>query len=215
MVFHNPLKDKKVLITCGPAWVPIDSVRYISNISTGRLGHLIAREMLQAQAKVTMLEGPVANPFSDDRVHVVKYQYFDELTKKWDRALRDTHRVIIHAAAVPDFTTNGPYPKLNSDLAGVRLALNRTPKLIDLAQELNPKAFLVGFKLEPEADKDTLIEKAVKLLERARCKLVVANIARKKSYKAYIVAPKGEVLAEAGSREELASQLIKTLQERL
>ena len=42
------LKNKKVLITCGPTWVPIDSMRVISNQSTGALGQAMAEDFARA-----------------------------------------------------------------------------------------------------------------------------------------------------------------------
>ena len=56
--------NKKVLITCGPTGVPIDTMRIISNLSSGSLGQMIAEDFIKAGAKVTLLEGPVT-PFID------------------------------------------------------------------------------------------------------------------------------------------------------
>jgi len=56
------LKNKRILITCGPTWVPIDGMRVISNRSSGQLGQTIAQDLTKAGAKVTLLEGPVERP---------------------------------------------------------------------------------------------------------------------------------------------------------
>ena len=72
------LKNKRVLITCGPTWVPIDDTRIISNISTGQLGQLITKDLVKAKAKVTMIEGPV-NKSTDAKIHkLYKFNYYDD-----------------------------------------------------------------------------------------------------------------------------------------
>ena len=50
------------MITCGPTWVPIDDTRVISNISTGKLGQVLATALTKRKAHVTLLEGPVWEP---------------------------------------------------------------------------------------------------------------------------------------------------------
>jgi len=55
------LKNKRILITAGPTWVPIDTVRVISNIATGQTGILLAEKLRSLGAKVTLLLGPVPN----------------------------------------------------------------------------------------------------------------------------------------------------------
>ena len=49
----------RVLITCGPIWVPMDWVRVISNRSTGQMGHALAKAFLKRKARVTVVEGPL------------------------------------------------------------------------------------------------------------------------------------------------------------
>ena len=54
----HKLKNKKVLITAGPTWVPIDNVRVISNTATGETGILLSEKLKNLGAKVTLLLGP-------------------------------------------------------------------------------------------------------------------------------------------------------------
>ena len=60
----SQLKNKKILITAGPTWIPIDKVRVITNIFKGRLGIIIAKEAIKRKAKVTLLLGPGLISFS-------------------------------------------------------------------------------------------------------------------------------------------------------
>ena len=51
-------KNKKCLITAGPTIEPIDSIRYLSNYSSGKQGYEIAKQMILSGAKVTLISGP-------------------------------------------------------------------------------------------------------------------------------------------------------------
>ena len=72
---------KRVLITCGPTWVPIDDVRVISNVSSGEMGHLIAQSFQSKGALVTIIEGPVTQTLEDKKIKIIKYRFFDELAR--------------------------------------------------------------------------------------------------------------------------------------
>ena len=60
--FFQPklLAGKKVLITAGPTFEPIDPVRGITNLSSGKMGYAIARAASAAGAEVTLVSGPTS-----------------------------------------------------------------------------------------------------------------------------------------------------------
>ena len=64
VAFFQPklLSGKRVLITAGPTYEPIDPVRGITNLSSGKMGFAIARAAREAGASVTLVAGPVAQP---------------------------------------------------------------------------------------------------------------------------------------------------------
>src|SRR5438045_8050508 len=66
------LEGKRVLVTAGPTWEPIDPVRVIANRSSGRQGFAIAAAGAEAGARVTLVAGSVAleTPAGVDRVNV-------------------------------------------------------------------------------------------------------------------------------------------------
>src|SRR3989338_7283903 len=103
----------RVLITCGPTWVPIDGVRVISNRSTGEMGHALARAFLKRKAHVTMLEGPMA---------------FDELKSVLKKEAQKGHDVVIHAAAVSDFKLKTPRKRKISSRKPLVLKLVPPPR---------------------------------------------------------------------------------------
>ena len=205
------LKNKKVLITCGPTWVPIDKMRVISNMSTGELGQTLARNLLKAGAKVTILEGPVREPLRSKHIHIIKYLFYDELLSSLKKVLRKNFDVIIHAAAVSDYRPKRTLKtKLRSGLKGVTLSLVPTQKIIEEIKRLSPKTFLVGFKLGSNKQK-ILLNNAEQLIKRSGCDLVVANSLTGNNYKAFIINPEYQVLAKATSRVILAGKLMNIL----
>ena len=62
VAFFQPklLAGKRVLVTAGPTFEPIDPVRGITNRSSGKMGFAIARAAADAGAHVTLVAGPVA-----------------------------------------------------------------------------------------------------------------------------------------------------------
>jgi phosphopantothenoylcysteine synthetase/decarboxylase len=205
------LKNKKILVTCGPTWVALDAVRIISNCSTGTLGHLIARSLARSGAKVTVLEGPVVSPLKDRTIRVCKFIYFEELAALLKTELKKKYAAVIHAAAVADFTPAKKISeKIPSEKKRLTLRLKATPKLIGRIKKLAPKTFLVGFKLEPAANIDTLRRQAAKLIRACGCDLVVAN-SLKSGYHARIIDQNKNILAAADSRVEVATKLRQIL----
>lgn len=204
-------------MTCGPTWVPLDSVRVLSNISSGEFGHTLCQLLDNAGARVTLLEGPVTHRANFRSTHVVRFNFFDELAKLLERELRKYHYdAVIHAAAVSDYRPQTIYDiKIRSNFSNIKLNLVPTEKLIDKIKAFNPKVFLVGFKLETHLDKQLLLSKAHDLLARSHCDLIVANSIFQNAYRAYIVDPEKNILASAKSRKVLAGHLMKVLEERL
>ncbi len=199
---------KKVLVTCGATWAPIDDVRVISNVSSGEMGHLIARAFNQKNAQVTIIEGPVTHALADKKIKVIKYRFFDELARALSQELLKKYDIIIHAAAVSDFKVLGAAKnKISSDKV-LTLNLAPTKKLINDIKRLSPKSFLVGFKLESNLNAGNILKTVGSLFTSAGCDLVVANTL-KGGYKGFIVNADGKILAKAADKQSLAKNLVK------
>lgn len=202
------LKDKRVLITAGPTWAAIDSVRVISNTASGETGARLAAALRKAGAEVTLLLGPGNATVADKRVKVVGFTFFDELKKLLEKELAgNRYDAIIHSAAVSDYLparrANG---KISSDLPELKITLKRAPKLIDMIRAKAPGALLVAFKFIPGSGPKPLIAAARALGKRSRANIVVANTAKDGNYRAFVVSPQG-IVPEAGSKEELIELL--------
>ena len=82
------LNGKRILITAGPTWVPIDSVRIISNVATGTTGVLLSREAVAKGAKVTLVIGPSCGYNLNKSIRIIHFRFFDELKNILKRELK-------------------------------------------------------------------------------------------------------------------------------
>lgn len=209
------LRQKHILITCGPTWVAIDKVRVISNCSSGQLGQRLALGLAKAGSRVTLLEGPVQQPLRHSAIKIVKFRYYDEFSGLLKAELNRKYDAVIHAAAVADYRpVKRMCLKLKSGRNRITLALVPTEKLINLIKLIQPGVFLVGFKLEVALSKKIVRREARALVHSAHCDLVVANTLEDR-YQAYILDRNANILDKAGSRQELCSKLLKHLRQRL
>ncbi|MBI3315344.1 MAG: phosphopantothenoylcysteine decarboxylase [Candidatus Omnitrophica bacterium] len=186
----------RVLITCGPTWVPIDGVRVISNRSTGEMGHALAKAFLKRKARVTLLKGPMA---------------FDELKSVLKKEAQKGYDAVIHAAAVSDFKLKTPLKGKISSRKPLVLKLVPTPKIIASIKKWSPRTFLVGFKLEPGLTRSR-VRRLTQELFRTGCDLVVANTLEN-GYKGFIVNSDGHILAQASSKKKIAKSLASVIPE--
>jgi len=205
---------KNILITAGPTWVAIDSVRVISNTATGNTGILLSKAFLARSAKVTLLLGPAERSFSDKRVRVIRYRFFDELNNLLAKELKTgAYDAVIHAAAVSDYRPKQVYrKKVSSRLRGWNIKLVPTPKLINNLSSGKKRLLKVGFKFEPEAADKRLIAEGRDLLKESGLDFVVANTVNKKAYRAFIIGMSGiagPLLSKAAMSKQLCGLLNK------
>lgn len=209
------LRGKRILITSGPTWVPIDGVRVIGNVSTGELGSRLARQLKARGARVTMLEGPVLNSRPPAGVTVKKFVYFDELLDLLKAEVQTSYDSVIHAAAVSDYRLKRTSArKIRSDLGSWELTLVPTVKIIDHIKRWAPDTVLVGFKLESTVHEAMARRQAARLVQRAGCDLVLVNSVSK-GYQGFLVDPGEGRILRVGSRDEAARGLVNLLKDKL
>lgn len=176
--FFTKPKDfagKNVIITAGPSREFIDSVRFISNSSSGKMGMAFAAELLARGAKVTILRGPgaVEAPSGATVVDVVSAQQFVDTIKT--ELVKSKYDILISAAAIGDFTPlDTTNEKISSAKEELTVHLKRTPKVLDTARAIDKNLFIVAFKAET-ASEEKMIEKAIERLQSAAANLIVAN----------------------------------------
>ena len=190
----------------------IDSVRVISNTATGETGLLLAEKFAQQGAKVTLMLGPVSNCCINKKIKVINFKFFDELRCKLIRELGSrNYDLIIHSAAVSDYKPRSIYrTKISSGKKQLKLSMVPTEKIIDRIKKMQPQAFLVGFKLEPGANKVRLLKEAENLIKQAKADLVVANTIDNGRYKACLLG-KGKLYGQALNKSALVKILTKVV----
>jgi phosphopantothenoylcysteine decarboxylase / phosphopantothenate---cysteine ligase len=216
-----PLSGRRVLITAGPTWVPLDSVRHIGNFSTGATGLEIARSSVAAGASVTLLLGPTrVAPSETERraLTLIEFVTFDELhSLVREQVGGRSFDVMVHAAAVSDFRPAGPLPGKLASGEPLTLRLEPTPKIVDEVKHLDPAIFLVKFKLEVGRTPEELIEIARRSRERSGADLMVANdlaSMREGAHPAYLIDEAG-VVTDVKSTTQLAARLLEEIARRL
>lgn len=223
-----PLEKKHLLITSGPTRGYLDSIRYISNTSTGELGSKITIEALASGSRVTMICGagsmaPETNGLGnkiDSRLSLINIGTNDDLIDTIDNKLQKANfDAIVHAMAVLDYAPGrmitGKTPSVNSEW---EIKLIKTQKVIKLIKKKWPDTFLVGFKLEVNKTEIELIEKACLFLSDSEADVVVVNDLKdmkKGQHKAYIINKGGNVDATYNTKDEIAIGLIKILARQL
>jgi phosphopantothenoylcysteine decarboxylase/phosphopantothenate--cysteine ligase len=166
----KPLKGRRVLVTSGPTREPIDPVRYISNRSSGRQGHALARAAAQAGADVVLIAGPVelADPGGVKTVHVESAR---EMLTATEAALPVD--VAIFAAAVADWRVAAQ--------AGEKLKKTNGKSSIDLVENPDILATIARHKQRPKlvigfaAETEKLLDNARAKLKAKGCDWIVAN----------------------------------------
>ncbi len=163
----------RVLVTAGGTREPIDSVRYIGNRSSGRMGFALAREALRRGAAVTLV---TANTAIDAPAGVVavEVETAAELASECEKRF-DACDVLLMAAAVADFRPAAALGrKLKKDAGPPEpIELELTDDVIaGLAARRRPGQVLVGFAAEHGHG---AVSYGVEKLERKRLDAVIVN----------------------------------------
>jgi phosphopantothenoylcysteine decarboxylase/phosphopantothenate--cysteine ligase len=166
------LSGKKILITAGPTFEPIDPVRFIGNHSSGKMGYALAEAFASAGADVLLISGPVSVSTNHPDIRLVKVQTAKEMFEACISQFKNMD-IAIMAAAVADFTPEQKVSvKIKRKEDNLNLNLVPTP---DIAAELGKLKksgqLLVGFALETQNG----IENARGKLKRKNLDLIVLN----------------------------------------
>jgi len=162
---------KKILVTAGPTYEPVDMVRFVGNYSSGRMGYALAEELAQRGAEVSLVSGPTvlsAKHPSIRRIDVTTaeemYRVSADLFPKMDAA--------VMSAAVADFTPETVRQGKISDKQEFNLKLVPTKDIAaGLGAMKRTGQVLTGFALETGHE----TENAVKKLTQKNFDFIVMN----------------------------------------
>jgi phosphopantothenoylcysteine decarboxylase / phosphopantothenate---cysteine ligase len=166
------LAGLRVLVTAGGTREPIDSVRYIGNRSSGRMGFGLAAEAARRGAQVTVIAAHTAlEPPAG--VRTVSVSSAAELAQACDAEFERSD-VLLMAAAVADFRPANPaQAKLKKDAGTPTVELEATEDVLSsLVQRRRPGQLIVGFAAEHGAG---ALQYGREKLERKRLDAIVVN----------------------------------------
>jgi phosphopantothenoylcysteine decarboxylase/phosphopantothenate--cysteine ligase len=207
----------RVLVTAGGTREPIDSVRFIGNSSSGRMGLALARAAYQRGADVTILAANVAL-HRPSGVSWCEVRTAAQLQEACEREF-PTCDVLLMAAAVADFRpsepTDGKIKK--STRESLRLELEPTGDVLSgLATRRDPNQTLVGFAAEHG---EQAVERGRGKLEAKHLDAVVVNdISRPdigfevSSNEVTIVTAAGDVHVPRTSKEQVAEAILDAVE---
>lgn len=167
------LRGQRLLITAGPTFEPIDPVRGITNLSSGKMGFAIARAAQEAGAEVTLVAGPVhlPTPRGVRRIDVqTAQQMYDAVLPQAPQ-----HSVFVATAAVADWrpaTLSDQKIKKNGNKVAPTFELTENPDILAAVAKLPKRPYCVGFA----AESHDLLKHAREKLERKNVPLVVGNL---------------------------------------
>ncbi|WP_242220576.1 phosphopantothenoylcysteine decarboxylase [Bacillus cereus group sp. BfR-BA-01380] len=180
------MKGKKVLITSGGCLEKWDKVRGHTNLSTGKMGKLLAEEALKNGASVIYLHGYFAE--KPEAAHNLSSHSFEGIIDLQDKMKQiitsEKVDIVIMAAAGSDWVIDkivdqegnvmDKSGKLSSDMPPV-IHFKKAPKVLAQIKQWDPGVLLVGFKLESGISQQELITRAQIRMEGAQADFIVAN----------------------------------------
>lgn len=212
------MAGKHVLLTAGPTFEPIDPVRGITNLSSGKMGYAIAEAAWEAGAHVTLISGPTAlpAPYGVQCLHVqTAQQMHDAVMEAIGLQQQDA---FIAVAAVADWrVANASSQKLKknsgSDMPELKFAQN--PDILTSVAALPDAPYCIGFAAESE---NLLAYGAAKRI-RKNIPLLAGNIGHhtfgQDDNELILFDANGHRHLPRADKQTLATQLIAELAQRL
>jgi len=166
----SSLHGRSIMVTAGPTREAFDSVRFISNRSSGKMGYAIAQAAADAGANVVLVSGPVALPAPQGVTRIMVESAEDMFAAVHGHI--DDVDVFIAAAAVSDYRPRGMREaKLKSDASTMTLDLVKSKDILASVAQLNHAPFTVGFAAETNNVRDYALAK----LAAKRLDMIVSN----------------------------------------
>ena len=216
LVVPGKLQSKKVVITAGPTYEPIDPVRFIGNKSSGKMGFAVAKAAKEAGAEVILIAGPVhlTTPAAVQRIDVeTAQQMYDAVMDSLGSS-----DIFIACAAVADYrpkqVEDSKIKKSQQDQ--LQLSLTSTEDILSAVTKQENRPFTVGFAAETEQ----VVEYAQDKLRRKRLDMIAANeVGNGVGFEVddnalHVFWPQGSQLLPLASKTQLARDLMTLIIER-
>ena len=177
--FHKdePFKGKKVLVTAGPTYEPLDPVRFIGNRSSGKMGIAIASSLARKGAIVKLVLGPSKLSAPEANIETIRVQTAQEMHDASVKCFPGMDMAIF-AAAVADYRPKFlASEKIKKENEAMTVELEKTPDIAaTLGKMKNKGQITIGFALETNDEESN----AQRKLERKNFDMIVLNSLRDK-----------------------------------
>lgn len=166
------LQNKKVLITAGPTYEPIDPVRFIGNHSSGKMGFALAEECYLQGADVTLVTGPTHLQTNFKGIKRVDVKTAEEMYNACKTAFSKTNIAIMSAAVADYKPLEVAKQKIKKKDAQLNLGLTKTTDILaSLGKVKKKNQYLLGFALETNNE----VENALQKLKLKNADCIVLN----------------------------------------
>lgn len=171
------LQSKRILITAGPTFEPIDPVRGITNHSSGKMGFALARAAREAGATVQLISGPVhlPTPRGVQRLNVMTAQQMHDAVLP----LAAQSDVFIATAAVADWrpaTLAEHKIKKEGKKVAPTFELTENPDILAAVAQQALAAGGVPYCVGFAAESEHLLAHARAKLQRKQIPLIIGNL---------------------------------------
>ena len=213
-----PLRGKKILVTAGPTYEPIDPVRFIGNHSSGKMGFDIALAAANQGAEVVLITGPTHLQIQHGNIKVVHVTSSRDMYTACHEYF-NTVDAAVAAAAVADYRPKTVAPqKIKKNEGTLVLELEKTKDILASLGEIKRHQFLVGFALETENE----IENAKLKIKKKNLDLIVLNslndegagFGKATNKVTFIDSGLNEEPMELKTKEEVAQDIINKIKNR-
>jgi phosphopantothenoylcysteine decarboxylase/phosphopantothenate--cysteine ligase len=210
------LAGRRVLVTAGPTFEPIDPVRGITNLSSGKMGYAIARACRHAGAEVVLVSGPTALD-APQGVRRVDVRSAREMLAAVQAELAGQD-LFVAVAAVADWrVANASDRKLKKTEGGAPPALEfaQNPDILATVAKTPGAPYCVGFAAETE----DLEANAQDKRRRKGVPLLVGNLGQatfgRDDNELLLVDAEGTTRLPRASKTALAARLVDEIARRL
>ena len=147
----QPLFGKRVIVTAGPTYEPIDPVRFIGNHSSGLMGYELAEVALKLGAEVILISGPTSLEIKDESIKVIRIRTAVEMNKAVLEYFQDSD-IFIGAAAVADYRPAQVHDQKikKESFENPHIELVKNPDIIAGLAKIKKHQFILGFALETQ-----------------------------------------------------------------
>ncbi|MGL5020520.1 MAG: bifunctional phosphopantothenoylcysteine decarboxylase/phosphopantothenate--cysteine ligase CoaBC [Mycoplasmatales bacterium] len=208
--YKKPLYGINVVVTCGATRVFIDPIRFLSNTSSGTMGHEIAKHYAKLGASVTCICANT-NFLKQGNIKYIEVSTPEQLYDKAHCAFKDSN-IFIMCAAVSDYKPkNVSEKKIKKQTEDMNIQLQRSVDILESLGKIKDKQILIGFAAE---DTDHLKNGESKLKRKNLDYIIINDLsAFNQDNNAVTIIDKNNISIniESNTKKKIAKEIIQVI----